>query len=71
MDYKNIINEQLEALDLEVLEELAGRGDPFGLSNLTIREIIERPINREPLFEMDQIAGAIGEYFKEIYSAYL
>lgn len=34
MDYKNIINEQLEAMDLEALEELAGKGDPFGLSVL-------------------------------------
>lgn len=70
MDYKNIINEQLEAMDLDALEELAGRGDPFGLSDLTVREIIERLLNREPLFEMDQIAGSIGQYFfNEVFSS--
>lgn len=30
MDYKNIINEQLEAMDIEALEELAGKGNAFG-----------------------------------------
>ena len=70
MDYKNIINEQLEAMDLEALEELAGKGDPFGLSGLTVREIIERLINREPLFEIDRIISSIGEIFlKEVFSS--
>lgn len=49
MDYKNIINEQLEAMDIEALEELAGKGNAFGMSDLRVSDIISNLINGEPL----------------------
>ncbi len=70
MDYKNILNEQLQAMDLEVLEELAGNAGALGIPDLSVGEILSRLINREPLFDMDQIAGAIaGYFFSEVTSS--
>lgn len=42
MDYRNIINEQLESMNLEALEELAGRGNMLFLNDLSVSEIISR-----------------------------
>lgn len=63
MDYKNIINEQLEAMDLEALEELTGGAGEFGLSDLTVPEIISRVLNGQPLFEIEDILGSVLNYF--------
>ncbi len=63
MDYKNIINEQLEAMDIEALEELAGRSNVFGMSDLRVSDIISRLINGEPLFDIDGVTGSVAEFF--------
>lgn len=70
MDYRNIINEQLEAMDIESLEELAGRSNSLGMSDLGISEIISRLVKGEPLFQVDEIVEKIGAYFlSELSSA--
>ncbi|MDD4583712.1 MAG: stage III sporulation protein AE [Eubacteriales bacterium] len=64
MTYENLINEQLEAMDLEALEELMGEG---GLFNLKITEIISRVLNGESLFQMEGILNSlIGYFLKEV-----
>lgn len=69
MDYKNLINEQLNSLDLRALEELTGRGDVLGMPDLSVGEIISRLINHEPLFEIDKMVKAItGLFIKELSS---
>ncbi|GAB1475362.1 stage III sporulation protein AE [Bacillota bacterium] len=70
MDYRNIINEQLESMNIESLEELAGKGNALGIPDLSVSEIISRLLNGEPLFQVDSIAGSIGSYFlSELSSA--
>lgn len=67
MDYENIINEQLEAMDLEALEELLGAGEDVGLPYLSISEIVTRVTNGQPLFEIEEIFHSISSFFlKEI-----
>lgn len=70
LDYKNIINEQLESMNIAALEELAGMGNALGISNLSVGEIISKLINREPLFHVDKIIeGFAGYFLGELYSA--
>ena len=64
MTYENLINEQLEAMDLEALEELMGEG---GLFNLKITEIISRVLNGESMFQIEGILNSlIGYFLKEV-----
>ncbi len=70
MDYINIINEQLESMDIEALEELAGIKNSLGISDLNVGGIISRLLNGEPLFQIEKILDAIlGFFFGEITSA--
>lgn len=70
MDYKNIINEQLESMNLEALEELIMGENTTGIPSLGIKEIIAKLLNGEPLFQMNTIVDAITAYFlKEFHSA--
>jgi stage III sporulation protein AE len=70
MDYKNLINEQLEAMDLEALEELIGTGDATGLSNLSVTEIIDRMISGKPLFDTQDIFNSlVNLLMKEVFSS--
>lgn len=67
MDYKNLINEQLEAMDLKALEELMGDTGVLGLSDLSIKDIITRVMNGQPLFEIENMLSSVADYFiKEI-----
>ncbi|HPO03968.1 MAG TPA: stage III sporulation protein AE [Erysipelotrichaceae bacterium] len=70
MDYRNIINEQLESMNLEALEELAGRGNMLFLNDLSVSEIISRLIEGKPLFNFDSITESIiNLFFKEFSSS--
>jgi stage III sporulation protein AE len=70
MDYANIINEQLEAMDLEALEELMGIGGDIGLSYFSVSEIIARMTSGQPLFEIREVINALTNYLiKEISSS--
>lgn len=70
MDYKNLINEQLEAMDLETLEELIGGEDPTGLSQLGVQEIVDRLVNGQPIFQPDQMIHSVTSFFlKEVQSS--
>ncbi|MGI6727805.1 MAG: stage III sporulation protein AE [Anaerovoracaceae bacterium] len=67
MEYKNIINEQLEAMDLEALEELMGIEGKQGLFDLNFKDIISRVTEGQPLFDIREIFDTfIGYIIKEI-----
>ncbi len=68
MDYENLIDEQLKAMDLRALEELMGQQD--SLFEISIREIINRVIHGQPLCHSDQIFSTIINFFlKEVSSS--
>lgn len=63
MEYKNLINEQLEAMDLSALEELVGEAQNSGLFDLSVEEVIDRLGNGQPLYDPSEIFHGIADLF--------
>lgn len=65
MDYETIIEEQLNSMDLDELEKIAG--DAVGESNIfddvTVAQIIDDLINGQPLFDSEKILDNLFHLF--------
>jgi len=53
MEYETIINEQLESMELDELENIAGQNGI--IDNVTVMNIIDDLLNGQPLFDSDEI----------------